>query len=374
MSLLASPAVAAPPSGLGQVFRFQDWYVACDNTRHCEAQGYNTEQSDQLPVALIIRRDAGGSGASEFRIRVGDFPTDDREDASPSPDPQAPAMLQVGGLHLPLHHPTVNLPTAGLPAAPSPTEDADDYLLSSDQVRRLIPMFRSLDHLTLESSHQTWTISLLGARAALLKMDDLQGRVGTTTAWVRTGPKGASEVPRSAVIPTLRPQPTMPNHGDDAQWAQRVQNALQALVHEDCPLLDDAEVQPEGVWRLDEHRLMVVLPCLRGAYQGWSSAWMVRDDTLPIKPVPVIFSDIPGTPPSEQHGATSLFIERTKQGWLVASSAAKGRGLGDCWDTREWVWTGQKFELTAASESVCRAFTAGGLPFTLWQADTRGAN
>ncbi len=55
-------------------------------------------------------------------------------------------------------------------------------------------------------------------------------------------------------------------------------------------------------------------------------------------------------------------------GLLSLREAAKGRGIGDCWLSREWTWTAQGLALLEATESDCRAFEAGGLSVRLWRA------
>jgi hypothetical protein len=66
-----------------------------------------------------------------------------------------------------------------------------------------------------------------------------------------------------------------------------------------------------------------------------------------------------------------LTLGRDPAGRLIAQSAAKGRGVGDCWSTRTWAWDGRRFALTEATESPCTGFAAGGLAVTLRQAVLR---
>jgi hypothetical protein len=50
-----------------QRFSYGDWAVSCDNTRHCEAVGYQREDAE-LPVTMWLARDAGGNAPVTVRI------------------------------------------------------------------------------------------------------------------------------------------------------------------------------------------------------------------------------------------------------------------------------------------------------------------
>jgi Protein of unknown function (DUF1176) len=56
---------------------------------------------------------------------------------------------------------------------------------------------------------------------------------------------------------------------------------------------------------------------------------------------------------------------------LQLHESAKGRGIGDCWATRDWTWTEKGLTLVAAEQSACRLFEAGGLGIRLWRSDQR---
>lgn len=132
--LLMMLALAGASTAEAVRFGAKDWEVACDNTRRCEAVGYQTDESGSAPVALWLGRDAGAGAALEAKLSV---VTEDDKDAGP-------LTIVVGKL------------------------------------------------------------SLAGLKAALLKMDDQQGRVGTTTALVKPGTRAASTVLPPLPAPTVR--------------------------------------------------------------------------------------------------------------------------------------------------------------------------
>jgi hypothetical protein len=95
----------------------------------------------------------------------------------------------------------------------------------ASQVPALLAAVQKEDVIRLSTDSAQWQVSLHGA-AALLKMDDLQGRVGTPGALVRQGTKPESSVPAPAVPgvkaarhvhqEALRPQCVEHRRSDDA--------------------------------------------------------------------------------------------------------------------------------------------------------------
>jgi hypothetical protein len=100
----------------------------------------------------------------------------------------------------------------------------------ASQVPALLAAVQKEDVIRLSTDSAQWQVSLHGA-AALLKMDDLQGRVGTPGALVRQGTKPESSVPAPAVPgvkaarhvhqEALRPQCVEHRRSDDAHGRRR---------------------------------------------------------------------------------------------------------------------------------------------------------
>ena len=84
-----------------------------------------------------------------------------------------PLSLSVGGFSLP-----------GL---------KDEQTLSAAQMAKLLPRMLDADAAELSDGKQQWRLSLAGLKAALLRMDEAQGRLGTPGALVK---KGRSRKPR----------------------------------------------------------------------------------------------------------------------------------------------------------------------------------
>jgi len=86
--------------------------------------------------------------------------------------------------------------------------------------------------------------------------------------------------------------------------------------------------------------------CWRGAYNEGSGAW-VLDESLTTKP--------------------NFVTEHASEFYAgIISSSQKGRGIGDCWSSDEWVWDGQKFVHTKDMwTGMCKGLAAGGV----WELD-----
>jgi len=51
-----------------QTHEFGDWTIACDNTRHCEALGYQSMESGSAAVVLWLSRDAGPNAPVSIQL------------------------------------------------------------------------------------------------------------------------------------------------------------------------------------------------------------------------------------------------------------------------------------------------------------------
>lgn len=351
LALLTSSTWAAPAAELSRLHTFQDWYLACDNTLACEAQGYSPEDGTALPVVLQLRRAAGPGTPVTAVIRLGRISPDGRDTALTLPPAGQVLTLSVGSQTVALE----------------PLKDDGSVTLSEALTTRLLPSLHRSEAWVLSAAGQRWTVSLQGASAALLKMDDLQDRLDTPGALVRTGQRPETQVPLPLPLPEVVGQAVPEPHKEDALLLPLLRRSI-TDVPENCPLLAEGRGQ---VWRLGGGQVMAVLECWQAVYNSGSGAW-TSSILPPYAPQPVRFA----TPVSESTAAwaytpTFLSLARIEQGGLMADSAAKGRGLGDCVQHQTWVWSGQFFALTGVEVSPCRQFTLGGQPLTLWRAQVR---
>lgn len=338
---------ATPPAPLQQ--RYGDWTVACDNVRACSAQGYRVlgpdedeGQSDsQVQAGLWLARDAGPQGAAHLQLHLGS------RDGQEVPEGSR-VDVRIGGRdfrRLPLD--------ADLPPA-----------IAQALVRAMVEAPR----MRLSGRDSEATVSLQGLKAALLKMDDTQGRVGTVTAWVAKGQATAARVPLAPPLPVLVPAAMPTRLPADAELVLSRQLVRHPAVIQDCYLLQEdppeADRLPEtAIHQIRPKEYLVLMECARAAYQTSYRLWRVKQGGKAIDVAPEVLPDL-------QEPALDLMNAEFNAGKL--STWHKGRGLGDCGGNREWVWTASGFALRLANEAPdCNGIYGGGPGLTLWQAEVQ---
>jgi hypothetical protein len=316
----------------GLRFVHHDWTLACDNTRTCRAAGYQKEMSDNQPVSLLLTRKAGPGEKTSAKLMLGQY----EEIAVPE--------------HLRLHingsdHGTLSVADG-------------DWTLSMAQTNALLAaLSRNSRIVIIGSDGRHWTLSDLGAKAVLLKMDEFQGRLGSPGALVRKGNRSESSVLAALPAPTVVLAQLPPTRTKDIGLAQSpvLRAALQAATAaDDCAGLSaegsplSRQPQPLTITRLSKDKLLASILCWRGAYNEGNGYWVINDKA-PYRPILVTTSG------SDDAGNT-------------INAASKGRGLGDCWWTASWGWNGVRFVQTAeATTGLCRLVAAGGA----WELPTR---
>nr|WP_315464964.1 DUF1176 domain-containing protein [uncultured Rhodoferax sp.] len=310
-----------------QVFTFKDWAVACDNTRHCEALAYQSEESDSAPVVLWLSRDAGPDAPVRVQVDVDES--------------EGPQQL------------TLRLGTTTLKGI-SRAQD-----LSPAQTRQLLAYLLEGQKVTLAAGPKRWELSLAGSHAALLKMDDVQGRVGTPGALLRKGKKPEASVLPAVSAPKVQAV-TLPktSKADEAL----LQPILKSITPRDCwdDLPDDSSPDTSLV-RVSSTQVLVMRECGRGAYQGGSGVWLAN--SKPPYAAKRLELPLP-------QGKASDYVMNLSVTDGRFASYEKGRGVNDCGVGYDWVWTTKGFVLTGAwSAPLCRGMPGGGYSLRTFTAD-----
>ncbi len=318
---LAVGLFAACGAQAQQQFSFKDWAVGCDNTRHCDIVGYQAEEAEPA-VSLWLGRDGGGQAPLAAKL------------SAVAADDTGLLTIRVGDVTL-----------SGI------KED-----LTAAQIARLLPAMKKADAAQVSDGKHQWVLSLAGLNAALLKVDDLQGRIGTVTALARAGDKPASAVPPALPAPQLRAVTVpKPRESDQALLPQ----LLKAIPGGECDEALKTDSFSEVV-RLSASQLLVLRECGRGAYQSLFQLWRVND-RKPYAPVAV---KLPRAGGAADGGILGASFDNG-----VLSSYGKGRGIGDCGSFASWLWTADGFQLLEASEGpMCRGMPGGGYTLRLWTA------
>lgn len=324
-----SISIAAGERASGLSFTHHDWELACDNTRTCRAAGYQADD-DGRPVSVLLTRKAGPAQPVTGELMLGYY------DESPG---VASVRLRIGDDG---HGELVLDEHSGIAA------------LSADQVTALLRALRRDSRIVFEGpqGNDRWRLSDRGASAVLLKMDEVQGRIGTTGALARRGDADESAVLPALPTPVLRSIPLLPARDGDADIAKDpvLLAALRASVDgEDCafsaPEATDAEL---SIIRLGETSLLVSAHCWLAAYNSGRGYWVVDDQ-----------------PPYRPRLVTTMATD-FEEGQIIAQH--KGRGLGDCWSSSSWVWDGSDFvKAGEATTGMCRLVAPGGT----WHLPTR---
>lgn len=314
---------------------YKSWFVACDNGLTCQARGFKDDGSAEGPD-LTFTRDAGPDAETLVTLKI--------------PFAAQPSELKVDGGPLNLK------PDAWLVQK----EDTFTTLsLRGEAVADLVSQLRDANE--LQTSNPEAVIPLEGFVAALLRMDDRQGRIGGVTALIRKGKAPASAVPQAPDLPTAPVyKPAAPlKAGEDAKLIARAQADLAStLTSEECNTEMTSDVSRSEAFALDDTKAVAILACSMGAYQGSSLVAIVP--RAEGKPAQLVRPEMPIADESDTAAFTDPAFD-TKTGMLMMG--ARGRGLGDCGVSVDWTWDGEQFRLTTASyQMACGGSEPGDWP------------
>lgn len=346
VSLSACVAISAALFGsasmanAGIEFTSQDWQVVCDNTRTCRLAGYQAENNSEFPVSILLVRQAGANAGVDGKVKLGG-----------AKESSSKALMQLGSRHrMSLF---INDKNYGeTKPFSSITGDAE---LTATQISALLEALTKSSKIELVMRNSRWQLSDKGASAVMLKADDAQGRVGTSSAFIKhaTAAKPNSRVlpPKPApILQFIAPNPEARPHSNKkfvmraSQLATLIKGTMKDADN-DCPNLTDKS--PWRVNRLNGSQLLVQHDCWMAAYNAGTGMWVIND-SKPYKP-------------------TLVTTNATGYDKGQITSVLKGRGIGDCISKMDWIWTGRAFEKSHESTTgLCRMIEAGGA----WQLPT----
>ncbi|MEG3349768.1 DUF1176 domain-containing protein [Novacetimonas sp. GS1] len=313
---------------------YGSWLIACDNILTCEAKGFvqgdddvTSTMPDDRPingsVDLRFIRDAGPDGVIEARLAAG-FPF-------------GLADLRVDGRPLLLDRSAWALNTR------------DGITILSGKRPEVVTAFVAQLRNGTMLQVRDGIVPLNGLSAAMLHMDDRQGRLDGVTALIRTGTKSASAVPPAPLLP---PAPSAHRSIVLARrerarlmaWTERTQAKL--IKKQSCDSLDkgtDSLLETEA-YGLDKNNALILFGCSMAAYQGTSLVFVVprtgNGQPEPASlPSPVLIEGDTGDEGSivtnpDFDVATGTFTD-----------FYKGMGLAYCGASHEWRWDGHHFVL-----------------------------
>ncbi len=320
---------ANPPSVTRE---FRDWTATCDNTNHCVAFGSAHENMGFVLVSL-------------------------------APGAEARPVVHMGGWGLEDGEGDVYAEIDGRRYAGQNTkmDEEGDVIAFRTPSAQLLHDLGNGSFMALRRGDQQMKVSLGGAAAAFLWIDERQGRLNTPTALIRRGNRPAAEVPAAPPAPRVTVAAAVAQNGlvqDDLSPALLAHPKVKECLAE---TRRGERFEPSvEVSRLAADKLLWSVPCGEGAYNFSQTYFITLADGT--APQPVVFPTAQG---SEQDLVNSRYDPKTR----TLFAFGKGRGLGDCGRMGVWAWTGERFALL--DEKVMPSCTA--VPQDLWPTTWRAA-
>ena len=321
------PVAEETAPGVGAVKAFHDWLVGCDNLLGCTALGLPPE--DGSGGYVLVRLAAGAAAEPEVALVLVD----------PEGSGQVMRVAVEGKEPFePLELP-VEADGAWVRAAVPAVERAG-----------LIGAMRDGDRLELGLGEaEPVEVSLRGATAAMLMIDDRQWRIGTVTALARPGEEPAASV---AAAPEAQAVAALPIRAIDPA----------GVAGGGCGL-GGCELRWGRGDGLRSRRRGDALGGLRlrGGLQSGLRFWVEGPEGL----APAVF-DVPGRRDADPAVLTGPALG---EDGLGIEAVDLGRGVGDCGEASRWAWTGEGFALVwLAGLDDCAGVAPGDWP-VLWRAD-----
>ncbi|WP_227686299.1 DUF1176 domain-containing protein [Psychrobacter immobilis] len=352
---LASDSYGTPSEGWG--FVKDDWQLVCDNTLTCRAAGYAAEglvSSDKLGDASVLITVEAGKKLSTVQVKLSNWEEFEQEKLVPEQLSKTNYKVEL----------LLNNKSYGFIQLSSEREGQ----LSTAQAQQLLKLANQNTKIQFTSGIYQWQVSDKGLAAVLLKLDEVQGRVGTPLALVsksslnRQTPKSAKAKPviKKAYSyadkdkKQLTPAKLVYFQKNINKWIDIDDKQLVGSNDGmgDCKLVNPKteayqRMQEFGADRLgwdfipvDSKHTLATHECWRGAYNMGVGHWLINH-AKPSKPTLITTS-------ASDYSDGEIY------------ALHKDRGIGDCWNRAVWVWDGKTFALTEdSSTGMCRGFAGG---------------
>jgi hypothetical protein len=317
---------AAP--GVGEVKAFHDWLAGCDNRLGCTAIGLPAEGGSGGYV--VLRLEAGAAAEPSVGFVLVD------------PEGTGTTMrVEVKGKD-----------GLGPIALPAEADGAWVRALAPEGERAaLIAAMRDGERLELALGEAApVAVSLRGATASMLLIDDLQWRIGTVTALARPGDAPAASVASPPDAPTVQARPM--------RELDPVPALPEGVAAADDPGCERVEAM---AFDLGDGATLWGACDFAGPYNTAYRFWVAGPDGLG----PARFA-VPGRGGDD---AAVLTEPGLAADGLGIEATHLGRGLGDCGEASRWAWTGAGFALVRlAGLDTCAGVAPDDWPM-LWRSE-----
>lgn len=314
-----------------EVEEFGDWSVTCDNVKSCTAIGLSRafqariESTDAGDYAMPYLRAVRAAGPkSPPRIFV---------DHNVWGENFAPSGLTLHVLYDDDPERTgvaYRLKRVSASLDELDPRDVKPFLIESKKTMRAATRMANGDMHGIASTG--------GMTAALLYIDESQGRRGNVTAFYARGTNPALDVPSAKPLPQIKP---IKGSGPSQSGSNEILDATRDAL---CKVGDAGATPDAMAMRLKNGDMLWSIACGDGSHNFWT-LWMVERKNGKQ----ALF-----TLPRPEQGRTALppvipnsFFD-PETGRLHALH--KYSSNGDCGWERAWAWTGEAFEMVTARE------------------------
>lgn len=319
---------------------FSDWQLTCNNAAFCVARSFPGDNG----LVMTISRHAGVDDRPLLRIDYGSAYSGEL----PGAPLQDNLLLDQRRLKPDLKHWSVE-----------PHHLATSNAIAIDEF-----LAQTLDADTLQLTYQAnASISLHGLKAALLMMDDIQGRVNGLSAWVKRGDRVVWDVPPQPSLPRLPAPLPQPAALTREETSGLIDYGTWRINTDSCSL--DPMRREVSVAPLTDSKALLLISCETGAYNVIDLAFEVTRSQPYV--ARGLLLTLPFTPPSETDNQLDLVNAEYDANTGFLYTFSKGRGLGDCGTATRWQFDGSEFVLAEyAEEKTCDAWHSSDDWPTLW--------
>lgn len=319
---------------------FSDWQITCNNAAFCVARSFPGDNG----LVMTISRHAGANDRPLLRIDYGSAYSGELPGGALKDN----MLLDQRRLTPDLKHWTVE----------------PHHLATSNPIAIDEFLAQTLDASNLQLTYQPRAlIPLSGMKAALLLMDDVQGRVNGASAWVKRGDRVQWDVPPQPTLPHLPASPPQPAPLTHDETAGLIDYGTWRVSTDNCsldPLRREVSVAP-----LTDSKALLLISCESGAYNTIDLAFEVTRSPPYVSRGLTL--TLPFTPPSRSDNQQELVNAEFDASSGLLYTYSKGRGLGDCGTATRWQFSGSAFVLAEyAEEKTCDAWHSSDDWPTLW--------
>lgn len=332
---LGAPLQAAESSPVPLQKVFKQWQVTCNNINDCDVR--NLDEG----LRIIIERQAGPQGAVMLRFQG--FGNDN------------PQGIWLDGQRW----------NSDLSVSKAAEDDFDvAHTDSLALVQRWVQASKNALKLSLAADGDA--ASLSGLNAALLLVDERQGRLGNQSALLKVGNNEPDRVPARPRPPTFSFAPPK------VVALSNAQALIDGAIKANLPLLQKEGCEPDAESRvrseaqpLNAQQALVLINCGLGAYQSSSMLFIseradVTRSTQLTLPLPV----------AGESGEPERLSWFTEGGYDPAAGelyfSGRGRGIADCGHNGSWKYDGKTFHLASYNnQPSCNGGEPGDWP-SVW--------